>query len=73
MLPVVGKVLDDMPAKSAGLEVGDRVQAINGRPIQTWDELTKTVYGSPGRPVELRVDRAGETETIRVTPVSKDI
>jgi regulator of sigma E protease len=73
LLPVVGKVLDDMPAKSAGLEVGDRVVAVNGRPIKTWDELTKTVYASPDRSIELRVDRAGESETINVTPVARDM
>lgn len=73
LLPVVGKVLDDMPAKSAGLEVGDRVRAINGQPIATWNELTKMVYQSPNRSIELRIDRAGETETVRVTPVAREV
>lgn len=73
LLPVVGKVLDDMPARAAGLEPGDRVRAIDGRPIQTWEDLTKIVYGSPGRPLTLRVERGRAARTVRVTPKPKEV
>jgi regulator of sigma E protease len=73
LLPVVGKVLDDMPAQAAGLQPGDRVRAINGRPIHTWEDLTKTVYGSPGSPLTLRVERGRTARTVNVTPTSKEM
>ena len=71
LLPEVGKVLEDMPAKAAGLEVGDRIQAVDGNPIRTWDELTKIVYGSAGKRLTLRLVRDGRAQTVGVTPEPK--
>ena len=73
LLPVVGKVLDGMPAHAAGLEPGDRISAIDGRPIHTWDELTTAVYASPGRPLSLRVESRGAARTVTVTPAPKQV
>ena len=73
LLPVVGKVLDNMPARAAGLEPGDRIRAINNRPIQTWDDLTKAVYASPGRSLSLRMERHGRARTVTLTPTPKTI
>ncbi|MBI4353910.1 MAG: site-2 protease family protein [Candidatus Omnitrophica bacterium] len=57
LLPTVGKLIDDMPAKAAGFEVGDRIRSVDGQPIRTWDELTKLVHRSPERPLALQIDR----------------
>lgn len=73
MLPAVGRVVDDMPAKQAGILVGDRVRAVNGQPIRTWDELTEQVHRSPGQPVTLQVERGGQALTVTVTPMAKTI
>lgn len=73
LLPVVGKVMDKMPAQAAGIQVGDRIQAINGRPIQTWDEMTKLIHDAPGMPLTVRIDRAGSAQTVTMTPEPKDL
>ncbi len=73
LLPVVGKVLDDMPAQAAGLAPGDHIRAINNQPIHTWDDLTTTVSASPGRPLSLRVEYRGAARTVTVTPTPKQI
>lgn len=39
--PVIGKVMDDSPAKEAGLQKGDSLIAVNGRAIPNWYELSK--------------------------------
>ena len=73
MLPAVGRVVDDMPAKQAGILVGDRIRAVNGQHIRTWDELTEQVHRSPGQPLALLVERRGQTLTVAVTPVAKTV
>jgi regulator of sigma E protease len=37
------------PAAAAGLQVGDVVQAIDGRPVANWIDLTQTVIAGAGR------------------------
>ncbi len=73
LLPDVGKVLDDMPAKAAGLQVGDRIRSIDGRAVRTWDDLTRIIYESAGRPLVLRIERGGEASDVPVTPQAKEI
>ena len=53
------------PAERAGLRVGDRVIAINGRALDT-DIASNEAYvrGRPGDPVELTVERAGEPKPL---------
>lgn len=73
LLPVVGKVIPEMPAQSAGLTPGDRIQAVNGSPVRTWDEMTKLIYASPEQPLTLTIARDGATQQIAVTPKPKEI
>lgn len=70
--PTVGKVLDEMPAQAAGLEKEDRILAVEGRPVRTWDEMTAVIHRSAEVPVQLRLTRAGTEHTVLVTPVRKD-
>jgi membrane-associated protease RseP (regulator of RpoE activity) len=49
------------PAEAAGLELGDRVVAIDGSPVATFDELRQEVAERPGETVELTVERDGRT------------
>lgn len=70
---VVDSVVAGMPAMAAGLQRGDSVTAINGRPITSWTELLETVSISAGQSVELTVVRGGgEPRTLTVTPTLSD-
>jgi len=73
LLPVVGKVMDDMPAQAAGIQVGDHIHAINGQAVQTWEQMTNLIYASPDRPLALRLDRQGRSQTVTVIPRSQRI
>ena len=66
--PVLGTVLAGKPAAEAGLRDGDRVLAIDGTPIATWSDFVGGVKDSAGEPVNLTVERGGETFTATVTP-----
>jgi regulator of sigma E protease len=58
LLPVIGKVQQNMPASHAGLRLGDRVTAVNGKAIKSWDDLSDAVKNSGGGELHLAVVRA---------------
>jgi regulator of sigma E protease len=66
--PIVGQVSPDMPAAEAGIKPGDRVLAIDGQAVETWEDLARLIVASGGDPVELLVARDQETLTFRITP-----
>jgi regulator of sigma E protease len=70
--PVVGSVVTGMPAYKAGLEVGDRIVAVNGTPIQHWDDLPVALTGQVDRPVELLVRRGEREFEVTLTPIDPE-
>jgi regulator of sigma E protease len=60
------------PAEQAGLQGGDKVIAVDGRAITTWEELAKTVRESKGAPLGLTVERDGAQFPVTVTPTLRD-
>lgn len=69
--PILGSIVPGSPAAHAGLMAGDRVVAVDGRPVSTWMGLVQDIRGdfvSPPRPLSIRVVRNGQTRTIQVTP-----
>ncbi|MEV7043340.1 site-2 protease family protein [Amycolatopsis sp. NPDC051061] len=47
------------PAEEAGLRAGDKVLAIGGKPVATWDEMLAAVQGTSGR-TEFDVQRGDQ-------------
>ncbi len=63
----VANVLNDTPAARAGLQSGDVITAVDGRPVTDARELTRRVGAyAPGERVEFTVLRDGEERTITV-------
>jgi membrane-associated protease RseP (regulator of RpoE activity) len=52
------------PAKAAGLQVGDRVLAVDGKPVQEWEDATRAIRAHGAGPVPLTVQRGGQTLTL---------
>ncbi len=73
LLPEIGEVQPDSPAQSAGLKPGDMIVAVNGHPIETWEELSKIIRSSKGKPLKLLVKRDGKELAISVTPKLKKV
>lgn len=71
LLPVVGKVMEGMPAQAAGIHVGDRIRAINEHPIRTWEEMTKVIYEAPNQPLAFHIARAETVLVVMMTPQAK--
>ena len=67
--PVLGSVIADKPAAEAGLREGDRVLAIDGTPVSSWQELTTGLRaGGEGEALTLTIERGGEQLEKQVTP-----
>lgn len=57
------------PAAEAGLEVGDKVISMNGEKITTWLAFFDIVSNNEqGVPIDLSVNRSGETLTFSIIP-----
>lgn len=54
------------PAKVAGLQPGDTVTAVDGKPVGSWDELTAVLRDSAGKTLTLTVQRDGKTLQVPV-------
>ncbi len=67
---VMGTVLPGRAAERAGLREGDRVHAVDGRPVGTWVEFTARVRANPGKALELDVERGERRITLPATPES---
>ncbi len=66
--PVVGYVAEEEPAHRAGIRAGDRIVAVDGKPISTWEELMKSIALNPEKKVTLLVKRNGKEFTTEITP-----
>ncbi|PSL42099.1 regulator of sigma E protease [Planomicrobium soli] len=66
--PVVTEVTEDSPASEAGLQNGDLVKEIDGKAINSWDELVSTVQVNANNPLAFEVERAGEPLEFTITP-----
>jgi len=63
----IGYVIDQSAAAKAGLQPGDRVEEINGKPVKNWDDLLSDLYiATMGDDVTLTVQRAGAQQRIFV-------
>lgn len=60
------------PASLAGLEAGDRIVAVNGSQMETWDDLLDAFRDSGNQQLALQVDRDGESLMIQLTPAVQD-
>ncbi|MDO9264205.1 MAG: RIP metalloprotease RseP [Desulfosalsimonadaceae bacterium] len=66
--PIIGEVTPGSPAERAGLLNSDFVTAIDGRPIESWTDLSETIMMSDGKPLQLTVRRGKEILMLSVTP-----
>jgi regulator of sigma E protease len=64
----IGHVQGHSPAELAGLGPGDHVVSVNGEPVTRPDDVIARVAPSPGRPVQIELDRDGRRRHVEVVP-----
>jgi len=68
----IGDVQKDSPADRAGLKTDDTVIAVEGKPVEFWDEIKEAVQQYGGKEITLTVEREGARRTLRLTPEEKE-
>ena len=73
VLPIIGEVVSNSAAQSAGIQVGDEVTSINGVEVTTWYKDVDAIRNSQGKELTLGLLRDGKNITITATPRLTDI
>jgi regulator of sigma E protease len=66
--PEIETVAPGRAAEAAGIVSGDIVKTIDGRMIQTWQEMAAIIVESPGIELVIEVERDGSILEISITP-----
>ncbi len=69
----VDSVQPNSPAASAGFKPGDLVVAIDGRTIDSFEDMQRIVSESAGDTLQIKVDRDGAPVLLSATPALKEI
>src|SRR5260370_21335178 len=65
---VVREVVPNSPAAEAGLQIRDRIVAVNGEPVKSAEQVTQRIREHKGQPITLRVEHGGRHIDISATP-----
>lgn len=68
--PVIGEVASGSAADLGGLRRGDLILAMNGLAITDWHQVAMTARQSPGKMLEVNLQRDGAVIAVRVTPLA---
>ncbi len=69
----VGFLNPGSPAERSGLEVGDRISVADGVAISNWWDLVDVIEARPDIPMELTLEREGQSLTLSVTPEAEQV
>lgn len=72
VIPRVGELSEGGAAIQAGFQVDDVIVAADGQPMTLWMDWVQHVRARPDTPIVVVLERAGELQTLEVTPVSID-
>jgi len=65
---VIGQVLPGRPAERAGVESGDTIVALNGRPIAQWYDVLEVLENNGDKPISMEVAGTTGRRTLDVRP-----
>lgn len=64
---LVGPVAPDSPEYAAGVRPGDRIVAINGKAVDSWEDVFETVMFARTNVFAVTLEREGRRETVTLT------
>ncbi|MBA3066104.1 RIP metalloprotease RseP [bacterium] len=67
-LSKAGDIIPGSAAESAGLSQGDSIIAINGHPMEKWDDLVSAIHPNAGKELLFLIERDGKRFTKKMTP-----
>ena len=66
--PVIGNLMVGFPADRAGIKIGDRVLAVDGKKVTGWKEMAELIHKRPGKDTAVRYARDGVEATAILVP-----
>ena len=66
--PIIGKIIDNSPAKTAGLLVGDLILTANSEVMNDWMQWVEFVKSRPEQSIKLMVERKGVHLPLLIVP-----
>jgi len=63
----IGRVLPGSLAAQSGLKSGDKIISVAETPISKFEDIETELLDHPGKPIELKIDRAGAPEPLTLT------
>ncbi len=66
--PMVARVYPNSPAAKAGIQKNDLVVGLNGTPLLSRAEIVAFIQGSPGKPMQLMIERDNAEMAVELTP-----
>jgi regulator of sigma E protease len=70
----VGSVAPHSPAAMAGVKQGDKITAIDGKPVKLfYGELQDIIQGSGGKPLAFTIERGGRPFVMEIQPRKIDV
>lgn len=70
--PVIGRIKPGSAAEAAGIQVGDEIVEMDGRPIGSWNEVVTIIVAAPGKPVGMGIKRDARVLAVEVVPRGED-
>ncbi|MFM2482455.1 sigma E protease regulator RseP [Celerinatantimonas sp. YJH-8] len=67
----VAHIIKESPAAQQGLQVGDKLVAINHQTLSSWSNFTEIVRHHAGSQIELSIERDGQLQVLPITPERK--
>ena len=73
LLSLVGELVPNSPAENGGLQTGDLVVAVDGRPVTLWQDWVAEIEAHPNTRITLDVYRDGRLRQVSVTPAVRTL
>ena len=70
---VLGQVSEGKPAAIAGLKPKDRIVRVDGRKMDSWNQLTETVHSSANKPLFFEWERGDTLFSAIITPIKDKV
>ena len=67
---VVGSATEGSAGQAAGIQPGDRIVSLDGKPVATWEEYYMEILPKADRQVSVMIDRGGRSLVMQVVPKS---
>jgi len=68
----IGGLLKGYPAETSGILIGDKVAAVDGKPVKHWEDMTETIRKHTEGVIVFSLVRNGKDLEIRMKPVIRE-